>query len=145
MDVITIFRQISRIPRESGNESKIAEFLCDFARERNLEYDRDNHNNVIIKKKTADVTPLIIQAHTDMVCEKEAGKIFDFATNPIEIIEKDGYLTANGTTLGADNGIGVAQILYLLDSDIKCNVEAVFTTSEETTMEGAFRIRYHET
>ena len=137
MNVIDIFKEISKIPRETGNEEKIAEYLCEFARKRNLEYCRDEYNNVIIKKKTCNVKPLILQAHTDMVCEKLPGKDFNFEKDQIEVIEKDGYLMANGTTLGADNGIGVAQILYILDSNIKCNLEAVFTTSEETTMQGS--------
>lgn len=137
MEVIDIFKEISKIPRETGNEEKIAEYLCEFAKQRNLEYYKDKYNNVIIKKKTCNVKPLILQAHTDMVCEKVQDKEFDFTKDSIEVIEKDGYLMANGTTLGADNGIGVAQILYILDSNINCNIEAVFTTSEETTMEGS--------
>lgn len=137
MNVIDIFKEISKIPRETGHEEKIAEYLCEFAQKRNLECYKDKYNNVIIKKKTCKGKPLILQAHTDMVCEKMQNKEFDFEKDPIEIIEKDGYLMANGTTLGADNGTGVAQILYILDSNIECNVEAVFTTSEETTMQGS--------
>lgn len=132
---ITFFKEIARIPRESGNEANIAEYLCEFARERNLEYQKDKYNNVLIKKRTIDKEPLILQAHTDMVCV--SNRDFDFQKEGIEVIEKDGYLQANGTTLGADNGIGVAQILNILDSDIPVNIEAVFTTSEETTMVGA--------
>lgn len=134
---IEFFKQISRIPRESGNEKGISEYLCDFAQKRNLFYICDKYNNVIIKKKTYDTRPLILQAHTDMVCEKEENKKFDFSKDSIQVMEKDGYLTANGTTLGADNGIGVAQILTILDSDLPSNIEAVFTVSEETSMIGA--------
>lgn len=132
---IEFFKEIAKIPRESGNEARIAEYLCEFAKRRNLEYKKDKYNNVLIKKQTSTKEPLILQAHTDMVCV--SNKDFDFAKEGIEVIEKDGYLQANGTTLGADNGIGVAQILNILDSDISLNVEAVFTTSEETTMTGA--------
>ena len=103
------------------------EYLCEFARKRNLEYYKDNYNNVLIKKKTSDANPLILQAHTDMVCV--SNKDFDFTKEPIEVIEKAGYLQANGTTLGADNGIGVAFILNILDNNIPCNIEAVFTSS----------------
>ena len=140
MKVIDFFKEIAKIPRETEKESKIADYLCEFAQKRNLEYERDEYNNVVIKKNTSNGEPVILQAHTDMVCEKDAGKDFDFSKDPIEVIEKDGYLMANGTTLGADNGIGVAQILSILDSNLKCNIEAVFTVTEETTMEGAFRL-----
>lgn len=132
---IKFFKEIAKIPRESGNESGIAKYLCDFAKKRNLEYYIDKYNNVLIKKNTSNSIPLILQAHTDMVCVSIDD--FDFTTNPIEVIEEDGYLHANNTTLGADNGIGVAQILNILDSDIPVNIEAVFTVSEETTMVGA--------
>ena len=108
---VDFFKEIAKIPRESGNEEKITEYLCEFARKRNLEYYKDNYNNVLIKKKTSDANPLILQAHTDMVCV--SNKDFDFTKEPIEVIEKDGYLQANGTTLGADNGIGVAFILNI--------------------------------
>lgn len=138
---IDFFYEISRIPRESGNETNISNYLCKFAEERNLYYERDTYNNVIIKKKNSDKEPIILQAHIDMVCEKELNKEFDFSKDSIEIIENNGYLRANGTTLGADNGIGVAQILNILDdNNIKCNIEAVFTVEEETTMIGAENI-----
>ena len=132
---IDFFKEIAQIPRESGNESGMAKYLCNFAQERNLEYHLDQYNNVLIKKKTSDQEVLILQAHTDMVCVSD--NPFDFANNPIEVTEEDGYLHANGTTLGADNGIGVAQILNILDSSLPVNIEAVFTSSEETTMNGA--------
>lgn len=140
MKVVDIFKEIALIPRETENEGKIADYLCQFAQKRNLKYYRDEYNNVIIKKETLDVKPLILQAHTDMVCEKDPNINFNFEKDSIEVIEENGFLKANGTTLGADNGIGVAQILYILDSDIKCNIEAVFTVSEETTMNGAFKL-----
>lgn len=134
---INFFKEIAKIPRESGNEGKIAEYLCEFAKARNLEYEKDKYNNVLIKKKNCNKMPIILQAHTDMVCEKEENKNFDFAKDSIEVIEENGYLHANGTTLGADNGIGIAQILTVLDSDIKANIEAIFTVSEETSMIGS--------
>lgn len=137
---IDFFYEISKIPRESGNEEGIANYICDFAKKRNLYYEKDKYNNVIIKKKNSEKSPIILQAHLDMVCEKENGLEFDFPKDPIEVFESDGYLKAKGTTLGADNGIGVAQILNILDSDVKCNIEAVFTVSEETTMIGAENI-----
>ena len=137
---IDYFYEISKIPRESGNEAGMAEYLCNFAKERNLFYVKDQYNNVIIKKKNENKPAIILQAHTDMVCEKELNKEFNFETDSIEVYEEEGYLKAKGTTLGADNGIGVAQILNVLDSDINCNVEAIFTATEETTMVGAENI-----
>lgn len=137
LNTIQFFREIAKIPRESGDEGQIAEYLCQFAKERNLFYECDQYHNVLIKKKTSDKEPIILQAHTDMVCEKEVGKEFDFEKDAIEVIEERGYLKAKGTTLGADNGIGVAQMLAILDSNIPCNIEAVFTATEETSMVGA--------
>ena len=133
---IQFFKEIAKIPRESGNEKKIAEYLCKFAKSRNLEYTIDKYNNVLIRKKTADRPGLILQGHTDMVCVSQDSN-FDFANMPIEVIEENGYLRANNTTLGADNGIGVAQILNVLDNNWPYNIEAIFTASEETTMAGA--------
>ncbi len=131
------FEEISKIPRESGNEKEISAYLCSFAKSRKLYYEVDEYYNVYIRKETGTNDFLILQAHTDMVCEKEQEKQFDFAKDSIELVEENGFLCANGTTLGADNGIGVAQILSVLDSEIPCNIEAVFTSSEETTMDGA--------
>ena len=137
---IDFFKEIAQIPRESGNEVQIAEYLCEFARARNLPYTKDQYNNVIICKRTADVPAVMLQAHMDMVCEKEPNRSMDFSKEPIEIIEENGYLRANGTTLGADNGIGMAQILNVLDTKEQCNIEAIFTVSEETSMVGAENI-----
>lgn len=137
MSTINFFKEIVKIPRESGNEEKIANYLCEFAKKRNLEYFKDSYNNVLIKKKTKNSKPIILQAHTDMVCEKEKDYPFDFKNDSIELIIEDGFIKANKTTLGADNGVGIAQILNILDSDIKANIEAIFTVSEETSMIGA--------
>ena len=137
---INFFYELSKIPRESGNEKGIADYIVEFAKSRNLEYLRDKYNNVIIKKYVNDKKIIILQAHLDMVCEKNIGKEFDFNKDSIDVYEENGYLKANGTTLGADNGIGVAQILNILDSNYDVSIEAIFTTNEETTMEGAEKI-----
>lgn len=137
---IEFFKEISKIPRESGNEKQISDYICRFAKERNLEYIQDKYNNVIIKKYTGTNKPIILQAHLDMVCEKINDKEFDFNIQELDVYEEDGYLKARGTTLGADNGIGVAQILNVLDSNLKINIEAIFTVEEETTMIGAENI-----
>lgn len=144
LNTMMFFKEITKIPRESGNEKKMAEYLVHFAKERNLFYKCDEYNNVIIKKKTVNKQPIILQAHMDMVCEKNPTKEINFAEDAIEVIEKDGFLMANGTTLGADNGIGMAQILTILDSDILCNIEAVFTVAEETTMTGALNLNEND-
>lgn len=137
MNTLDYFKEISAIPRESGKEEKIANYLCTFAEQHHLFYMQDAFHNVVIKKKTLDVKPLILQAHTDMVCEKVENNNFDFSKDSIKLLYQDGYIKADGTSLGADNGIGIAQILMILASDLKCNIEAVFTSSEETTMNGA--------
>ena len=136
---IYYFKEISKIPRESYNEKEIANYIVNFAKERNLDYIIDEHNNVIVKKYISGKEPVILQAHIDMVCEKEEDKVFNFKTDSIEVIEKDGYLMANGTTLGADNGVGVAQILNLLDTS-NFSIEAIFTTDEEVNMTGVQNI-----
>lgn len=137
---IEFFKEISKIPRESGNEKQISEYICNFAKARNLEYIQDKYNNVIIKKYVENSLPIILQAHLDMVCEKEEHIDFDFEKDEIKVYEENGYLKARGTTLGADNGIGVAQILNILDSDLNISIEAIFTVAEETTMVGAENI-----
>lgn len=137
---IKFFKEISMIPRESGNEKQISDYICNFAKSRNLEYIQDKYNNVIIKKYVRNSSPIILQAHLDMVCEKEENLEFDFKKDSIEVYEKNGFLKAKGTTLGADNGIGVAQILNILDSNLDISIEAIFTVSEETTMIGAENI-----
>lgn len=136
---IDFFKELSSIPRESGNETKIADYIERFAQDNNLDYQRDELNNIIIFKYIDGKEPIILQSHLDMVCVKFEDKDFDFNKDSIEIIEKDGYLCANGTTLGADNGIGVAQILNIL-ANYNFSIEAIFTTNEETTMEGAMNI-----
>ena len=141
---IDFFYQISNIPRPSGHEEKIRNYLVDFAKARNLEYITDEFLNVIIKKPAKTIAKknkfLILQAHTDMVCE--ANKDFDFLSSPIKVIKDGDFLRADETTLGADNGIGLSMILSILDNDDldTPNLECIFTTQEETTMAGAKNI-----
>lgn len=144
MEVLKFFNEISQIPRESGNEKEISNYLINFAKKRNLEYYTDKYYNVIIKKDATceNKETLAFQAHTDMICEKMENIEHDFFKDPINIYQENGYIKAKGTTLGADNGIGVAIILGLLDSkEIKVGkIEAIFTVQEETTMIGAKEI-----
>lgn len=140
--VLDYFRQISSVPRGSGYNEKISNFLVEFARKRNLRYIQDDALNVVIYKEAKgceSCPPLIFQGHMDMVCEKVNESAHDFLNEGIQIIEKDGYLTADGTTLGADDGIALAYMLALLDDDMPVHppYEMVFTTDEETGMSGA--------
>lgn len=137
------FEDISAIPRESRHEKEISDFLVAFAKERNLWVYQDDVYNVIIKKPAsagAEGAPAVMmQGHIDMVCDKLAGVDHDFSKDGIELIVKDGILTANGTTLGADNGVAVALMLTVLDDDslVHPALECVFTTDEETGLVGA--------
>ena len=135
------FYEISKIPRKSGNEEKIAKYLIEFAKERNLKYYTDSKYNVVIWKDASvgyeDKEILGFQCHTDMVCEKVYGSNHDFLRDSLDLIIENGFLKAKDTTLGADNGIGVAYILEILDSNLKMpKLECIFTSTEETTMEG---------
>ena len=108
---------------------------------------QDETLNVIIKKEASknyeDHEPLIIQAHMDMVCQKDKDSNHDFSKDPIEIIEENGFLRANRTTLGADNGIGLAMALTILESDLSHpKLEVVFTVNEEVGMEGATNLDF---
>ena len=143
--VIEYFAEVSKIPRKSGEEKKIREYLENFAKNRNLQYVKDEYENIIIYKPATtgreNEETLAFQAHTDMICEKDAGVQHDFSKDPIVLYKEGDDITANGTTLGADNGIGVAYMLAIIDSDISIpNLECIFTVQEETTMIGAIKI-----
>ena len=141
--VLEIFKDITRIPRESGHEEPMTAYLQQFAKERNLECKTDATGNVCIVKEASpgkeSVPTLVLQGHQDMVCEKRGGVSHDFLRDPIKYVVEDGWMIAKDTTLGADDGIGVAAMLALLDSDLPTGkLECVFTISEETGMDGAF-------
>lgn len=137
------FEDISAIPRGSSNEKAVSDYLVAFAKERGLWYHQDALHNVIIKKPASagaeDKPAVMLQGHLDMVCEKLAGVDHDFEKDGIDLIVKDGVLTANGTTLGGDNGAAVALMLAVLDDDTLAHpaLECVFTTQEETGLTGA--------
>lgn len=137
------FEEISAIPRGSANEKAISDYLVAFAKERNLWYHQDALFNVIIKKPASagseEKPAVMLQGHTDMVCEKLAGVAHDFAVDPLDLIVKDGVLSANGTTLGGDNGAAVACMLTILDDNTLVHpaLECVFTTQEEIGLNGA--------
>ena len=148
--VFHYFAEISKIPRASKKEKEISDWLVKFAKEKKLKVIQDEHYNVIIKKKATegyeDFSPLILQGHMDMVWEKNKDTEFDFSTQGIELVIDGDFLKANGTTLGADNGIAVAYALAILDSDdIKHPaLEVVITTDEEDGMSGVVNLDFDE-
>ena len=144
--VLSFFKEITKIPRESGHEEQIIAYLQDFAAARNLECKTDEAGNVLIVKEAAagyeNVPAIVLQSHSDMVCEKNEGVEHDFAKDPIRYVIEDGWMIAPDTTLGADCGIGVAAQLAILDSDMPCGkIECLFTTSEETGLDGAMALQ----
>jgi len=135
-NTLKYFNQLTKIPRESGNEAGIVDFLQDFARQRNFEYCKDKNKNIIIFKNKNFKNKIILQAHTDMVCVSNDPN-FDFRKQPIKTKINGDILSADNTTLGADNGLGVSAILSLLCEDLPVGIIAIFTSEEETTMNGA--------
>ena len=137
------FEEISAIPRESGNEKQISDYLVTFAKDHGLWVYQDDVHNVIIKKAASagaeDKPAVMLQGHIDMVCDKLGSVEHDFTKDGIDLVVTDGVLTANGTTLGADNGIAVALMLTVLDDDSLAHpaLECVFTTDEESGLVGA--------
>lgn len=142
--VWSYFEEISSIPRGSGNTDAIAEFCAGFAKERGLDWYRDDANNVLIRKAASkgceEADAVILQGHTDMVCEKREDVEFDFLKEGIRLKVDGDILRAEGTTLGGDNGIAVAMMLAILDDDtlIHPAIEVLLTSDEETGMVGAF-------
>ncbi len=143
--VLSFFKEITAIPRESGHEEHIIAYLQEFAAKNNLECKTDEAGNVLIVKEAApgfeNVPAIVLQSHSDMVCEKNEGVEHDFAKDPINFIIRDGWMIAPDTTLGADCGIGVAAQMAVLVSDIPCGrIECLFTTAEETGLDGAMAL-----
>ncbi|MBO5878886.1 MAG: aminoacyl-histidine dipeptidase [Alistipes sp.] len=141
------FAQICNIPHPSGSEDKIRQYLVDFAVEKSVEHKVDEAGNVYMSKPATagyeDRKGIVIQAHMDMVPQKNNDKEFDFINDPIEAYIDGEWVTANGTTLGADNGIGVAAILAVMEDDSIEHgpIEGLITATEETGMDGAFGLK----
>ena len=141
-----IFDDITAIPRPSKHEEKIGQWLIDFAKQHSLDYRTDAAGNITILKpasKGMEGAPtVILQSHMDMVCEKNADICHDFMADPIKTCIRDGWVCAEGTTLGADCGIGMAAALAVLIDDSLTHgpVEALFTVDEETGLTGAFNL-----
>jgi len=146
-EVFHYFEQLTRIPRGSGNERQASDYLVGFARQRKLEVVQDEALNIIIRKPGTSgfehAPAVIIQGHMDMVCEKVVGSQHDFSKDPLSLKIEGDMLRADGTTLGADNGIAVAYGLALLDSGNIPHppLELLVTTSEETGMDGAHALK----
>ena len=145
--IFKYFEEISKIPHGSFHEEKIADYVENFAKEHNFKYVRDDMNNVIIYK---DATPgyenhdtVMLQAHMDMVCEKNKDVDFDFETDALNLYVEDGWLKAKGTTLGADDGFGVSYMLAILSDDTlkHPNLECVFTVQEEVGLLGSINLK----
>ncbi len=146
--VFRFFEEICAIPHPSYHEEKIADYLVAFAKQRGLEYYRDQAHNVLIKAPATpgmeERAPILLQGHTDMVCEKNADVEHDFLTDPLKLYLDGNQLRAKGTTLGADDGIAVAMMLALLDGAISSHpaLECLFTTAEEVGLDGATTFDY---
>ncbi|MBR4969993.1 MAG: aminoacyl-histidine dipeptidase [Alistipes sp.] len=141
-----LFDEITKVPRPSKKEEKIGAFLVEFAKKHNLEYQCDAIGNVVIRKGATagyeNRPTVVLQAHTDMVCEKNSDKVFDFENDAIQTYIDNGWVKADGTTLGADDGIGIAAALALLIDESVAHpaIEALFTVDEETGLTGAFNL-----
>lgn len=141
------FVEICKIPRPSKKEEMIIDYLVDFAISKGLVYQKDDIGNVLISKLATEgcegLKSVVMQSHIDMVCEKHSNVKHNFNTDPIVPVIKDGWVKASGTTLGADDGIGVAAQLAILASDnIKHGpIECLFTVDEETGLTGAFNLK----
>lgn len=144
--VFECFAEVNKIPRPSKKEDKMMDYLLNYGKKLGLETQRDECGNVIIRKPATkgmeDKPTVILQSHMDMVCEPSDGS-FDFENNPIETVIDGEWMRANGTTLGADDGIGVAMEMALLSAtDVEHGpVECVFTRDEETGLTGAFEMK----
>ena len=141
--VFYYFEELCKIPHGSYHTKQISDYLVQFAKERNLECSQDDSNNVVIRKAASagyeDAPVVILQGHCDMVCEKTADSTHDFEKDGLDLMIEGDYVTANGTTLGGDDGIAVAYALAILDDDTLKHpaLEVVITTDEEVGLLGA--------
>jgi dipeptidase D len=141
------FTNLNAVPRASKKEEEVIQFMMDYGKQLGLETIKDHIGNVIIKKPATpgmeDRVTVVLQSHLDMVHQKNASVTFDFSTEGIKMKYADDWISAEGTTLGADNGIGVATIMALLESTDIAHpaVEALFTIDEETGMTGALELK----
>ncbi|MGL5920864.1 MAG: M20/M25/M40 family metallo-hydrolase, partial [Bacteroidales bacterium] len=141
------FDEITKVPRPSKKEGQIRDYLTNFAVSHNLSYQVDEAGNVIIFKpatKGMENKPsVLLQCHMDMVCEKNSDVVHDFEKDPIDVYVEGDWVKARGTTLGADNGAGMAAALAVLASDTISHgdLEVLFTVDEETGLTGAAALK----
>jgi len=141
------FAEILKIPHCSGNEQALGDYIVSRAEERGLDWKRDSVGNIVVSKKASPgregAAGVILQGHLDMVCEKNSDVDHDFSTDPIQPEVQEGWIKAKGTTLGSDNGIGVAAALALMEEESLTHgpLEFLFTVDEETGLTGATRIQ----
>jgi len=137
------FAEIAKIPHGSKNEAAISKYVYDTAKKFGLEAKQDKFGTVLVRKPASpgfeNKKSICLQGHLDMVCEKNADKVHDFMKDPLELVRKGNVIMANGTTLGADNGIAVATNLAIMeDKSLKHGpLEFLFTIDEETGLTGA--------
>ena len=140
--VFSIFRELNRIPRPSHHEQLVADYLCRFAERLHLEYERDKENCVVIRKPATPghegAEPIVLLNHMDMVCVGMSNPL----STPVEAYVENGWMKARGTSLGADNGIGLSMALAVLEDDsiIHPALEVITTTNEEDGMSGASKL-----
>ena len=136
------FNELCKIPHGSRNEKQLSDYIVEFAKDHGFKYKQDEVFNVIIDKDASagyeNSEPLILQAHMDMVCEKNRDCEHDFLKDPLDLYVEDGLLKAKGTTLGADDGTGVAYMLAILEDDTLKHpkLSCIFTTMEEIGLPG---------
>ncbi|MCL2377485.1 MAG: aminoacyl-histidine dipeptidase [Defluviitaleaceae bacterium] len=144
--VLHHFEAISQIPRGSGNEKAVSDYIAAFAKGLGLTTLQDEYHNLVVYKPAAPgyegQPPIILQGHLDMVCEKNTGTTHDFLADPLKLYVDGDYLKAEGTTLGADNGIAVAMCMALLEATSLAHppIEVVLTSDEEAGMGGALNL-----
>ena len=147
--ILSFFEKISSIPRATGKEEAISNYVVSVVKELGLEFHQDEYFNVIVKKPGTEgyenSDPVMIQGHLDMVAEKDGNSTHNFDTDPLELIIEGDILRARETTLGADDGVAIAYGLALLSSTTIPHppLEVIFTTEEETTMCGAEMLDVH--
>ncbi len=141
------FFELNQIPRCSGNEESAGQYVISVAKNFNLKWKKDHAGNILVSKPASpgmeNRPGLVIQGHLDMVCEKNKDTIHDFSKDPIKMIIKNGWVTADGTTLGSDNGIAVAMGLAIMEDDsiVHPPMEFLFTVDEETGLTGAVELK----
>jgi len=145
-EILKHFEAISQIPRGSGNEKAVSDFIAKFARDLGHKTIQDDWHNLVIYKPATlgyeNKPAVILQAHLDMVCEKNADTVHDFLVDPIRLYIEGDFIKAKGTTLGADNGLGTAICMAVLEANDLQHppIEVVLTTEEETGMAGAYNL-----